>query len=179
MTRFPLALALAALTLTVVAPSAPAGHGHRGASLEDCLAAASAVRKGAYVKVEYLVHADEGQPAYEIEIRDGAGREWELECGAHTGAILEIEQEADSADDPLFKANAKVSEGDARATASKLYPGKVEEVEYEIEANGDASYEFDIVDADGTEWKVEIDAATGKVVEVQVEKWEIGEEDRR
>ncbi len=48
------------------------------------------------------------------------------------------------------------------------------EVEYEIEENGDASYEFDIVNDKGVETKVEVDAATGKIIEVAIEEWEIG-----
>lgn len=164
---------------TLVSHAVQAGHGHHGDSLEKCLQAVSAVRKGSYVKVEYLSFTDEGRSAYEIEIRDKAGREWEFECATRDAAILEIEQEVEKVDDPLFQARAKISEADAKATATRLYPGTVEEVEYEIEANGDVSYEFDIVDADGTEWKVEVDGASGAIVEVQVEKWEIGEEDRR
>lgn len=39
------------------------------------------------------------------------------------------------------------------------------ETEYEIESNGDASYEFDIKTPDGKELKMEVDAATGKIVE--------------
>lgn len=168
-------LALAGL----VCPGVQAGHGHGGDRLEKCLKAAGEIRKGGIVKVESLSFTDEGRSAYEIEIRDKSGREWEFECSARDAAILEIEQEVERADDPLFQAHAKVSEAEAKETAMKLYPGTVEEVEYEIEANGDASYEFDIVDADGTEWKIEVDAASGAIVEVQVEKWEIGEEDRR
>lgn len=70
----------------------------------------------------------------------------------------------------------KVTEEDAKATALKAYPGVIEEVEYEIEANGDASYEFDIVNSKGVETKVEVDATTGKIIEVAIEEWEIGEE---
>ncbi len=113
-----------------------------------------------------------------MEVRDADGNEWEFECSAKDARILEMERELDSAEDPLFNKNMKVSEADAKKTATDLYPGTVEEVEYEIETNGDPSYEFDIVDSDGTEWKIEVSAATGKIVEVQVEEWEIGEEDQ-
>lgn len=49
-------------------------------------------------------------------------------------------------------------------------------MEYEIESNGDASYEFDIIDDKGGETKVEVNAANGKIIEVSSEEWEIGEE---
>lgn len=153
-----------------------AGHGH--GDMEKCLKTVSKIKSGDFVKVEYLSFTDEGVPAYEIEVRDGDGNEWEFECSARDARIMEMEREAESADDELFKKKMKVSEADARATATGLYPGKVEEVEYEIEANGDPSYEFDIVDSDDTEWKIEVSTVTGEIIEVQVEEWEIGEEDQ-
>jgi uncharacterized membrane protein YkoI len=85
-------------------------------------------------------------------------------------------QEAALVDDPLFKQNVKVSEQQARQTVTDLYPGTIKEVEYEIETNGDSSYEIDVVDAEGTEWKVEVDAASGDIIETHIEQWEIGYE---
>jgi len=76
-------------------------------------------------------------------------------CEADDGDIYEIEQEAASADDPLFKQNVKVREQQARQTVTDLYPGTIKEVEYEIEPNGNTTYEIDVVDDEGTEWKVE------------------------
>lgn len=62
------------------------------------------------------------------------------------------------------------------AIATKAHPGEVVEVEYEIESDGGSTYEFDVIGKDGKETKVEVDAATGKIIEVHVEEWEIGEE---
>lgn len=144
--------------------------------LETCLVAASAVKAGDYLKVEYLSVSPRGVPTYEIEVRGADGREWELMCDTLTGAIYEIEQEANGPSDPLFLERAKVSEEEARAKVLGLYPGKIEEVEYELESNGDPSYEIDLVTADGTEFKIEVDAASGDIIEVSVEAWEIGQE---
>ncbi len=144
--------------------------------LHDCLAAAQEIQGGDFIKLEYLNPSAEGGPAYEIELRAANGREWEFMCDAESGGIFEIEQEVESADDPLFKSKAKVSLKEAKATVAKLYEGDIQEVEYEIEANGDASYEMDVVNANGTEFKIEVDAATGAIIEVAVEQWEIGEE---
>lgn len=58
----------------------------------------------------------------------------------------------------------------------KANPGTIEEVEYEVEENGAASYEFDIVNDKGVETKIEVDAASGKIIETATEEWEIGEE---
>lgn len=168
--------AMMALALAVAGTPALAGHSHDRVRLEDCLTAARSLRAGDFVKVEYLAFSDEGHAAYEIEVRDADGREWEFECSTVTGQIQEIEQEVDSPKDPLFAARMKVTEAEAIATATRLYPGDVEEVEYEIEANGAASYEFDIVDRYGVEFKVEVDATSGEIVEVQMEQWEIGAE---
>lgn len=148
-------------------------------SIHDCLKAARAIKAGTFTKLEYLGFTDEQQAAFEIEVRTPGGREWEFECSAADGTILEIEQEVETAGDPLFADAAKVSEQDARAIATRVYPGTIEEVEYEIEANGDPVYEFDVIDVDGIEFKIEVHAVTGDIVEVQIENWEIGEEDRR
>lgn len=157
------------------AGAAQAGHrGHGG--LDACLKAVSAAKQGSFVKVEYLSLTDEGEAAYEIEVRDTKGREWEFECSARSAQLLEIEQEAEAGDNQ-FTGKAKVSVDTARATATALYPGKVEEIEYELEADGTPVYEFDIADDGGTEYKVEVDAVSGEIVEVQIEAWEIGEED--
>ena len=147
-------------------------------SIHDCLRAALAIKAGSFTKLEYLGFTDEREAVYEIELRTPAGREWEFECSAASGRIVEIEQEVETVDDPLFASRMKIDEAQASEIARRLYPGTVEEVEYEIEANGAASYEFDILDADGVEFKVEVDATTGDIVEVQIESWEIGEEDR-
>lgn len=176
LTRFHAFFAVTCTGLLAFAPPAFAGHGHGG--LEKCLKAVSKIKSGDFIKVEYLLFTDEGVPAYEVEVRDNDGNFWEFECSAKDARILEMEREVDSASDPLFKKHMKVSEDDAKATATALYPGTVEEVEYEIEADGKPSYEFDIVDAEGTEWKIEVSAVTGEIVEVQVEGWEIGEENQ-
>lgn len=144
--------------------------------VETCLIAASAVKTGDYLKVEFLSVSPRGVPTYEIEIRGTDGREWELMCDALTGTIYEIEQEAGSDSDPLFRERAKVSEQEARDKALSLYPGTIEEVEYELESNGDPSYEIDLVSSDGTEFKIEVDAVTGEIIEVSIEAWEIGQE---
>ena len=97
-------------------------------------------------------------------------------CDAAKAKIIEVEHEAASADSEEFKKNLKVTEAEAKAIALKAHPGNIEEIEYEIEANGDASFEIDIVNAQNIETKVEVDAATGKIIETATELWEIGVE---
>lgn len=143
-------------------------------SLDTCINAVQKQKVGDMIKLEKLII--DGKPAYEIEIRDPNGFEWEFICDANNGKITETESEVDSVNSRAFKSKMQVTEEDAKSIALKAYPGVIEEVEYEIEANGDASYEFDIVNDKGVETKVEVDAASGKIIEVSTEVWEIGEE---
>ena len=48
------------------------------------------------------------------------------------------------------------------------------EIEYELESDGKASYEIDILEVDGEEVKVEVNATTGKIVEVSYEVYQVG-----
>lgn len=151
-----------------------AGLAHAGQPLDACIAAVQKQKPGELVKLEKLVA---GKKAFfELEVKDATGAEWEFMCDAKNGKITEQESEVTNADAEAFKKNLKVSEADATAAALKAHPGKVQEVEYEIESNGSASYEFDIVDDKGVETKVEVDATSGKIIEEATEIWEIGEE---
>ena len=143
-------------------------------SIDNCITAIQKQKPGELIKLEKLSVA--GKPFYEVEIKDSKGVEWEFMCNAKTGKITEIESEVSNADDEIFKKNVKVTEKEAIAIALKAHPGIVQEVELEIEENGDASYEIDIVNDKGVETKVEVNAANGKIIEESTEKWEIGEE---
>ena len=142
-------------------------------SLGKCVKAALAVHDGKIVKVEYKSENKTG--VYEFDIETPDGKAWDIECNAKTSKITEVEEEV-KADAAAFKALAKVSEADALKTALAAHPGTVVETEYEIEPDGKASYEFDILEADKEEIKVEVDATTGKIVEVSYENYQIGEE---
>ena len=142
-------------------------------SLEAAQQAALAARPGKVVKVE--LKREKGQLTYEFDI-EGDGKAWDVEVNANTGKVHEIEQEVASADDPLFKAKVKVGLEDAQKIALKKYPGTIRETEYEIESDGKASYEFDIVLKNGKEMKVEVDATSGKIVEANEEVWQSGDE---
>jgi uncharacterized membrane protein YkoI len=142
--------------------------------LDTCINSAKQSKPGYILKLEKLNMA--GKAVYEIEVADVNRGEWEFLCEADTGKIIEKESEVTDAKSQAFKKNVKVTEEDAAATALKAYPGKIEEVEYEIEENGGSSYEFDIMSDKGIETKVEVDAATGKIIETAVEDWEAGEE---
>jgi uncharacterized membrane protein YkoI len=143
-------------------------------SMETCMKAALAKHDGEVTKLELKV--EKKVPTYEVEILAQDGKSWELECDANSGKITEEEQEVSNADDPLFKAKAKITLDQAKEIALKAAPGEIVEVEYEIESNGNASYEFDIK-TDKGEVKLEVDATSGKIVEdKQSEIYQIGKE---
>lgn len=142
-------------------------------SLGKCVKAALTKHEGKIVKTEFKSENKKG--VYEFDIESADGTAWDIECDAKSGKIIETEQEV-KADDAKFKALAKVSEADAKATALAAHPGTVVETEYELEADGKASYEFDILEADKEEIKAEVDATTGKIVEVSYEEYQIGKD---
>lgn len=142
-------------------------------SLGKCVKAALTAHDGKIVKLE--MKSEQKTAMYEFDIESADGTAWDIECNVKTGKVTEVEQEV-KIDDPKFKALAKVSEADAKATALAAHPGTIVETEYELEPDGKASYEFDILEADKEEVKVEVDATTGKIVEVSYEVYQIGEE---
>lgn len=142
--------------------------------LENCIQAVKKEKVGELIKLEKLNVAGKG--AYELELSDTNRQEWEFMCDADSGKLTEKESEVSDPNSQSFKKNVKVTEEDAAAIALKANPGSIQEVEYEVEDNGASSYEFDIVSDKGVETKVEVDAASGKIIETAVEEWEIGEE---
>ncbi len=143
-------------------------------ALESCIQAVRKENPGELVKLEKLNAA--GKALYELEVRDRNGGEREYICEADSGKIIERETEVEDPNSQAFKKNVKVTEEDAAAIALKANPGTLQEVEYEVEETGASSYEFDIVNDKGVETKIEVDAATGKIIETAIEEWEIGEE---
>ena len=172
-------LSVGSALITVALFSSTANAGHETIkrvsydSLGKCVKAALAKHEGKVVKLE--MKSENKKPTYEFDIESADGTAWDVECDVKSSKIIEIEQEV-KADDAKFKALAKVSEADAKATALAAHPGIVAELEYELESDGKASYEFDITEADGEEVKIEVDAATGKIVETHYEVYQIGQE---
>lgn len=139
---------------------------------DTCLKVALAIQDGAVVKME--LKKEHGISIYEIEIA-GKDNNMEFECDVNTGKITEQEQEVRSPNDPQFKSKARIGVQDAAHIALTAHPGRVLETEFEIEANGEASYEFDIQTNSGKKVKLEVDAASGKIVEDDEEEiYQIG-----
>lgn len=167
------AIALGMLSMLAVPAFADDAPPKTKISLEQCEKTVLGKFPGKVVKVE--LKREHGTPVFEFDVQ-GADKAWDIECNAKTGKITEEEQEVANAEDPLFKAKAKLSADEAKAIALKKFPGEVVETEYEIESNGAASYEFDIKTKKGKEMKVEVDATSGKIVEANQELWQRGSE---
>lgn len=158
-----------------VAGSAAAQEAKPGKDvIEQCMNAVLKQKPGKVVQLEKKT--EKGKPTYEFEVMGSDGKNWDVECTA--GKVTEVEQNVGSADDPMFKSKMKISEDEAKKIALKAHPGEIEEsTDFEIEPDGKASYEFDIQTKDGKEMKVEVDAASGKIVEANQEMWGIGEDE--
>jgi uncharacterized membrane protein YkoI len=142
-------------------------------SVETCLDAAYDTMPGAARKLEMKLEGDD--PVYEFDIQVEDGTIYNVECNAEEGMITEIEREA-SPNDPVFKKYAKLSEAEAKEIALDFVPGQVRRTEYEVGMDGSVTYEFDILMANGREYKVDIDAVTGELEEANLELYEIGGE---
>lgn len=141
---------------------------------EDCLKVVMQTKTGIVIKVEMKIEDD--MPVYEFDIRDEENQDWDIECAADTAKVIEIEEEAFGVKHPKFLKHMKINLEEAKAIALAKYPGEIIEIEYEIEGDGTAVYEFDINTDAGKEMKVEIDASTGAFHEETLEIWQIGYE---
>lgn len=165
---------VAGIAMSFVSVGAVAGGDTHAGKLETCMKAALAKYPGQVLSVEAEI--EKGKPIYEFDIKTKDGKEMEVECDARTGKVTEVELEVENASVEAFKAKAKISEEEARKTALERHPGEVVDVEYNLESDGTPSFEFDIVDKNGQEWEVEVDAVTGKILEEEREIYQIGNE---
>lgn len=141
---------------------------------EQCRKQALQLRPGQVIKVEFKLQY--GMQVYEFDIRDQDNQDWDIECAAATGEIIEIEEEVYGVSDSRFTKQMTVEYGEARQKALSLYPGEILEMEYEIEEDGLPVYEFDIQQVNGEIIKIEINAKSGEAHEQSRELWQIGYE---
>ncbi|MBL1142376.1 MAG: peptidase [Proteobacteria bacterium] len=141
---------------------------------EKCMSEAVKVKQGNIIKIE--LKRENNMLVYEYDIRDEDNRDWDVECQADTGEIIELEREVFGIYDKAFHSYMKINLEQAKTIALQKYPGEIIEIEYEIEEDGRAVYEFDIDTEDDKEMKIEIDAASGNIHEETEELWQIGYE---
>ena len=120
---------------------------------------------------EVELENEDGLIVYEFEIVGEDGSEQDLDVDAKTGEIVKVEADDDENDDfsqaDLAK-QAKITKDEASENALEQVPGTVTEVELDDE-NGLVVYDVEINAEDGTQQSVEVDAKTGKIVNVELE----------
>lgn len=143
-------------------------------NFEVCMTKVIKEKPGNVIKVELKEEGD--KLIYEFDIRDEKNNDWDIECDRDSAEIIEIEEEVFNPLDQRFTKMKKIDLDAAKATALRAYPGEIIEVEYEIENDGLAVYELDIDTTRGEEIKLEVNATTGEIHEVNRELWQIGYE---
>ena len=123
---------------------------------------------------EAELEMEKGVPVYEIELLAGDAVK-EVEINGITGKVIEVEDEDEEAEEMAeikeALAAAKITLGQALDIAGREVKGGLAyEAELEME-DGKPVYEVELV-ADGKFKEVEIDAVTGKVLEVEDEQAE-------
>ncbi|MGE7666882.1 PepSY domain-containing protein [Ureibacillus composti] len=120
---------------------------------------------------EVELENEDGLIVYEFEIVGEDGSEQDIEVDAKTGKIVKVEDD-DGENDDVSQAElakqAKITKEEASEKALEQVPGTVTEVELDDE-NGLVVYDVEINAEDGTQQSVEVDAKTGKIVNVELE----------
>ena len=136
---------------------------------------------------EVELEDEDGTVVYEFEITSTDGTQQDVKVDAKTGKIVKVEaddeedgeEQGEEENDDLSQAElakqAKITEEAATKIALEKVPGTVNEVELEDE-DGTIVYGFEIVSTDGTQQDVKVDAQTGKIVKVEADDDENGEE---
>lgn len=157
-------LAAALVAMTTAAHAAPT-------ALDNCVKAAQDKHPGKLMSLSSEI--EDGKSQYEIDIQGQDGFGWEAECDAATGKINRIEREI-RANAKEFKSKAKVRLDAAIKIALDKYPGDVLNTEYDMEDDGEISYEFVIRTNNGKMIEIEVDAVTGKLAGEEEVLYRIG-----
>lgn len=146
---------------------------------------------------------ENGKTIYSFDIRNSKGTITEVQVEAFTGEIVSVQEEDaqqeaaekqqdkqasdkrddDEESDASQKANqakyareAKITMAQAKEIALKRVPGTITDQELEKE-KGKLLYSFDVKDANGKSFDVEIDAKTGAILKVEEDKEDEADDD--
>lgn len=123
---------------------------------------------------DFSMDGEDGRPCYELEIIQESGAEYDVKVDMLTGKILRKENEGISAHHQDYL-GVKVSYDQAVATAlASLTPeGELLAVlpvmsDFDLDRKSDTlQYKVEILDVNGVEYDVRVDASTGEVVSSQ------------
>ena len=136
---------------------------------------------------EVELEDENGTIVYGFEVVSTDGTQQDVKVDAQTGKIVKVEaddeengkendeEENDTQTQAELAKQAKITEEQATKIALEKVPGTVNEVELEDE-NGTIVYGIEVVSTDGTQQDVKVDAQTGKIVKVEADDEENGEE---
>ena len=136
---------------------------------------------------EVELEDEDGTIVYGFEIVSTDGTQQDVKVDAQTGKIVKVEaddeengeekddEENDDQSQAELAKQAKITEEAATKTALEKVAGTVNEVELEDE-NGTIVYGIEVVSTDGTQQDVKVDAQTGKIIKVEADDEENGEE---
>lgn len=165
MNNITLAVATAAVLIASTAQAAPT-------PLDICVGEVQAAHPGKMKSLSSEI--EDGKSQFEIDILGRDGKHWEVECNAATGKINRIEGELPPGS-PEFRQRAKVPLNAAIKAANDKYPGAIINTEYDIEKDGEISYEFIIKTDAGKMIEIEVDAETGKLAGEEEVLYHIGD----
>lgn len=157
-----------AAALALTAHTALADHHN---PLDACVKSALAKHPGKMTSLSSEI--EDGKAQFEIDIHGNDGFGWEAECDAASGKVNRIEKEIRATSEE-FKSRAKLRLDQAMKLALDKYPGDVLNTEYDIEDDGEASYEFIIRTTSGKTVEIEVDATDGKLAGEEEVLYRIG-----
>lgn len=140
--------------------------------LDQCVKAALAKHPGKMQS--FSAEIEDGKAQFEIDIKGSDGNGWEVECDAASGKINRFEREI-RASSKEFKSKAKLRLDAAMKNALDKYPGEIINTEYDIEDDGEISYEFIIKTDAGKTVEIEVDAVSGKLAGEEEVLYHIGD----
>ncbi len=138
---------------------------------EEVESIATTVASGTVTEVE--TGSYNGNEIYSVELTDG-DTETDVEIDATTGEVLSVEEETgdDENETQISRANAAITEEEAKEIAVAQTGGQVTDIDTDRKYGRDA-WEVEI-HTDGAYADVLIDMQTGEVLAIE---WETGEED--
>ena len=153
-------------------PAGPTGGARPILTVEEAKAKALADAKLTASQVTFTeakLERDDGREIYDIEFYTADYKEYDYEIDARTGAVLEMDYDAESFTPPASSGTITMEK--AKEIALAKVPGAKEEniVKLELDRNdGRPVYEIEII-YNAMEYEMEISAADGTILEFESE----------
>ncbi|NVI87421.1 PepSY domain-containing protein [Actinomadura sp. BRA 177] len=140
-------------------------------SIKQAVDAALKAVPGKVAEIE--LDDEHGRTAWEVDVVAENGDRRDVAVDSGTGKVLtnraDDRDDDDRDDDPAALRKAKVTAPAAADAALKAVSGRVTSADFETE-HGKAVWEVDVTGKDGVEHEVTVDAATGKVLNQEVDE---------